>query len=770
MSKHFLTAVPWVGVQLSVYLVILNAFLALCSWPFANALAALAVMLTGKNSWRANRHVGNDLTIREILGLVLGAVVVGSYCLSWFWQRVPYDFWLDFPQQSLIYQNGLDLSHPFIAGLSLGGQYGRNLLVAGLSRISTLDLITTCIVSTVLVQVVLFCQVFLVFRVRSTATGFAAAAILFLGLGVGGWCGFLDHFFHHASLAHALLFVAWSQMKQRSIWASWPLLALGIVYPLFVCLLAVCWLPGRGYTKRSAAFVLGLLMLLPMQGGPLRQLVDRREGLPTAVASQHQSFSVVFPKERLFCINFQPWKYWRLSLGLSSLPSLASLPDYQEPRYTSVFSLEVLALHWLPLWLAPLSLFFTPSEGKRWWLFGAVAYLTPALVDFGPVYEAEYYRWELAAAIGFGSSLALSLPPRRWIWLVVALCCWPGVYRLSTMPWCLAWPSEQAWLTHHRQNLRLRKGEIEALKWLSSAKAPGESLWRDALPDLDDNSSMNGDAVAVGLSGLKMTGRAYPLPEDFIGRPPFRPTQNARAFWVLKDPAAVKKDNVTWLLANRQQDYSGVADLRFHDQEVSLWKVDPTKKLKESSPQAPADPPPKSLWVYVNDVFLYKAWCPKFEGTLTGTWVRNDELSPGISQQVHQSRRDGLILSTPTQPGLYTLELSSGQSVSIEVRPTAHLGQLLVSSQSRPDGTLEVLLKNPAEGELRLHNLKLSLLAKEAAGAYRPPLAVFFQEVFVINADSEASVVMSPSGALPQRCDLNLESREGSRLLPLPRL
>jgi hypothetical protein len=48
-------------------------------------------------------------------------------------------------------------------------------------------------------------------------------------------------------------------------------------------------------------------------------------------------------------------------------------------------------------------------EGAVLWVFGLTSFLVPALVDFGPVHEREYFRWEFAAGFGFAGALAVAL-------------------------------------------------------------------------------------------------------------------------------------------------------------------------------------------------------------------------------------------------------------------------------------------------------------------------------------------------------------------------
>ncbi|MGE0489914.1 MAG: hypothetical protein AB7S38_11980 [Vulcanimicrobiota bacterium] len=755
--------VPRLGVGLAAVAVSLNAVLSVSNWAAALVVAGVALVLAA--GWPVGDE--REFAWQELCFLGAGSLLAGAYALSWYWQRVPYDFWLDFPQQSLLYENGLPASHPFFVDVPLGGQYGRNLVVAALARATGLPVLTAGMMSNVAFQVLTVWQSYLVFSKESPRAGMLTTSLLFLGLGVGGWSGLLDHFFHHASLAHLLLLVSWYWLERRSARAIWCLLALGLVFPLYVCLLVPVWLWGAKLDRKVATGLLILVVLLPLQGGPLRQLVSRKTSLAPEQASQQQQFSVRFPKQQFLRIHLQPWAYWRVSLGLTSIPQLGFNNDNRPRFYASVFSWSVLCLHWFPLWLAPLTFYLGEREDRRWWCLGLLAYLTPALVDFGPVYEGEYYRWELAAGLGFGACLGRVLARYRWGWVLVLICCWPGFYRLGHIDWKLDWPSPARWCARHQSQLRLRPGEFELCSELRRLSAAGDLVWRDTMPDQEDDDSMEGDAAVVGLSGRKMTGRAFPLIGDFVGRPPFRPTLNAHAFWVLKDPAAVAETGVTWLLTNRSADFSNCAQKVSEQGEASLWKV------SVADPQTPSvgpiGSPPDQLRVYPNTVKLLDSWCPDFEGVLRLRWKRTDPNLSWSSDWIYQSRRDGLILSAPVYPGNYLLELSSGQSISVQVLPLTDLTRLrLVECRSLGNDTVKIVLHNDNEVSLRLSNVRFSLMPRSADGVYQNPVATHLLPAMVVEAGGNLTFQMK--GSVPDQGGLNLEARETARMMPLDNL
>ncbi|MCA9791196.1 MAG: hypothetical protein KC910_05350 [Candidatus Eremiobacteraeota bacterium] len=752
--------VPLVGLSLAVVVVVLNAALLLVSWPWALVAAGSSAVAVVVNS--PSDEDQRDFSRAELVFLTVGCLVVGAYALSWYWQRLPFDFWLDFPQQALLYENGLPATHPYFEQVPMGGQYGRNLLVAGLARATGQPVLTTAIISNVLFQVLLFCQVFVVFTQSDERAGFMAPPLLFLGLGVGGWCGLLDHFFHHAALAHLLLFVGWYWVRRGSGLAIWALLAQGLVFPLYVCLLVPVWLWGQQLNRKTVGALILLAVALPLQGGPLRQLVTPSAQLSPEQASQQQRFSVRFPKQQLFRIYVQPWVYWRTSLALTNIPQLGYSSDYRPRHYASILSREVLSLHWLPLWLAPLTFWLAEGEARRWWCFGLLAYLTPALIDFGPVYECEYYRWELAAGVGFGACLALVLARHRWGWLVLALACWPGLYRLAHIDYRLQWPEPAVWCQRHQPQLRLRRGELALCAQVRRLSAPGDILWRDSMPDQEDDDAIEGDAVVAGLCRRRLTGRAFPLLGDYVGRPPFRPTLNARAFWALKDPAAVWESNVDWLIASKQADFSQCARKVAEEGDVCLWQVGPP-----AYPPAAAGfgTPPERLEIPAYTVKLDRSWCPPFEGVLRQRWTRQTSDFSWTSAPVYQSSHDGLLVSAPVYPGDYQLHLSSGQTLKVRVLPLTDLGRLKIVECRAHSGSVEVELENQGEAQLRLTNVRFSVLPCSDEGVYGIPTARHHLPALVLGPG--ARLTLKLQGSLPEQGGLNIEANELARLLPL---
>ncbi len=244
----------------------------------------------------------------------------------------------------------------------------------------------------------------------------------------------------------------------------------------------------------------------------------------------------------------------------------------------------MLKIHFLPLYLFPLSLIVLwrrqSLAGHFMGAFGVISFLTPALVNFGPIYESEYYRWEFAAALGFAGALGLALaalaepdgpsPAFQWnppkllvsrqggkVLAVISLtllnswACLTFVgARLEQalsgpLSGWLYFPSTQTWLAKH-QVLDFDPLDYRAAQWLSAQVQPGDRLLTNFRQE--NNFSILYESTLTGLTGARCVGHALPLEDEKIGTTPFRQAPAAVAFWstFLPDPLSQLKAN--WIL------------------------------------------------------------------------------------------------------------------------------------------------------------------------------------------------------------------------------
>ena len=709
--------------------------------------------------WRRLRPSERFSHSETAIVLVL-SVLFSLYALSWYWSQVPSDYWLDFPQTSLLAREGLPNFHPYFPDLKLGGHYGRSLLVAILQRFSSLSVITVFIVSNVVLQGMLFLQCVLLGR-RLTGRflgGILCGLIVFLGLCVGGWCGLLDHFFHHASLAHFLLFFGWLQWHENKWWFGLPALALALVFPIYLCLLLPTLVLFQAIDRKVVGFFACLLVVALLQGGPLSQLVSQGNRVKDSSATQEQSFQVKFPKRPAFTLSLEPWHYWRVSRGLKLLRVPGSDNVFYGRTPSSIFSIEVLRLHWIPLWLAPLTLFLAKGEERQWWLFGCLSFLVPSLVDFGEVYNADYYRWQLGAAVGFGVTLAAVCSRIRGAWILVLLACLPGVIQMGSLPWRIDWPSAQVWFEHHARELRLRDGEYDLSIALRSFSSPGDLVWRDTSFDFDDHRAILPEATVAGLAGLKITGHAYPLPTDFVSRPPFRRSLNFRTFWETGSNAPLMGEGVDWIIAESWRDLNPVAEPVLSKGILTLWRI----RGKPSLERPVVRVVPESLVFYPGEVRRLaseEASARSKEGGPHKTfWRSKGQKTPWRSQAVYSWSPIPATLVAPDLVGDFDVILDDGRVWQAEVLPQVTVDDLVVQESIRSQGGMKLKLKNSSGSSLRLHNVYLRLAGSE----------IMFHEVFVINAGAEIPLEFSIPNQGREIQTLELESEEGNRIFTIP--
>ncbi|MCA9794351.1 MAG: hypothetical protein KC910_21235 [Candidatus Eremiobacteraeota bacterium] len=211
--------------------------------------------------------------------------------------------------------------------------------------------------------------------------------------------------------------------------------------------------------------------------------------------------------------------------------------------------------------------------GLLFWWFGAFAFLVPGAFDFGPVHEAEYYRWQFAASFGLAAALGMAAvtatlhwagdpelsfthQDRRFrlegrtlllAWLGVLLLFWantrPGRDFIRLLPERLRKEggatqvarlglTERDWLIRHGQVLRFGPGDFEASQWLKANCQPNQRV----LVNFNEGDvwAIHFESALAAQTGLWCVGHALPLDNDAIGLPPFRMQPEARA--LLADP------------------------------------------------------------------------------------------------------------------------------------------------------------------------------------------------------------------------------------------
>lgn len=519
------------------------------------------------------------------------------------------DYWVHFPLISLLNRGEFPPPNPFFEDLVLHGHFGRDYLVGVLGWFNgggEALLSSLWVFNHVLAVSAFFLAFGLGRRVGGNCGGFLMSTFLFFGISVGARVGLMDTYDNNNLLVYVLLllFVALETADTKNWWGhlffGLALGVYGIVYETHMVLfLMVLWFGpliwargGQGWSWRLWLRPLGLSLMAVVVaaclGGPIQDLAMRGLGLRKATVDhaatyQAQRVQIRFPKENLFQIMIGPERYRRLSYvyqgkAFRSLHATGSgtgdaRADF---HYSFIFGPEVLLIHWLALYLGlPAGWFLLRKrhpQGAALWVFGLLAYLTPALVDFGPVHEREYFRWEFAAGFGFAGALACALSAlwSRGKWarvLVVVLAILvtlggerklnktliaiekmePAQRQRAMTPW---YPSARDWLLDSKE-LRMTPELLQAAQKLREFSRAQDRM----VCDLDARAHWDifRESTVCGLAGLRSVGHVSPPPWMQDGIAPFFRTAAWNALWQTGDLRILPSLGARWLLTHQPQ-------------------------------------------------------------------------------------------------------------------------------------------------------------------------------------------------------------------------
>ena len=553
--------------------------------------------------------------------------------------EVSSDFWYNYPVSRILAKGGLPARHPFFPWISLDGHFHRQLLTAVLSVAECYDTLRTSWISGLflLISSVGLWALAIRYISNSARAGVLGVLLLFFGINVGGQVGLMDAPNNGDLLIFSLLGVVLVLLvdiiyKARKHWPiTVPKLLLttliagayGFICETYLIVTLICFGVGCLITcrRRSSTVstllisalicILGSLALDGLNDGFVNQIIvrgwhrfapvssnDRTDTGTNTASIQPNSTTLAetlhrtsatpaepllrFPKHPFLSIRLGADPYRRFSNALNTALFRSYQPPLDNGGYSSIFSYKVLILHWLPTWLLPLTILWALYRhnlcGFMFGLVGIIAYFTPALIDFGPVREADYFRWEFLAGLGAAGLMALFLDDllflagniaNKWIhYTVIGILITfiaanlVGAQRLINnvvieaqrsseaaylilTPW---YPKTKDWLLHNKR-LELTQNDWELANWLWDHNTRPSVIWKDhskSFGNLLKCAAFNG--LAGALSCEHSSTPVWQMPNNM----PHIPNQITTAFEFSQDPTLVAGLGANWLITEKK--------------------------------------------------------------------------------------------------------------------------------------------------------------------------------------------------------------------------
>ena len=558
-----------------------------------------------------------DLTKTELIGLACAFAVSYFYLHS---QQVLYpenDYLTHFPLIGLLARGNFPPPNPYYPEVSLHGHFGRDYLIALLSRSTGGDHVFTIWCFNHLLSL----SAFLLAAGLGYRSGYRMGALfvpvlVFFGISVGSRVGLVDTFDNNNLLVYTLLLAFLALLCEQNegekveLKADLFLVALlgvyAIVYETHMILflgLVISRPFVRAWCARTAvntktllsacAVCLLSLLLGAIMGGVLQDLALRavRAGDPVAIdrfaSYESQQVHITFPKKNLFEVYLGSEQYNRVSCVYEAKVFGKFVPPLDQGGYTSIFSTKFLVLHWLALYLGlPAGVYLVVRRnfvGMMFWSFGLFSFLTPAVVDFGPIHELEYLRWEFGAGFGFAGSLGIVLAElwqgRRFygclkplLILVLLVTSYGGIRRINQAVISLQKASPQLrkellnpfytsgfdWLAR-RPELEIDSMDLAATRWLRDQITTDDRL---LLPDEPRNNiELLPEATVLGLTGTRAVGHQSPPPWLPVGTYPYFHNPNWTVFWQEFDARALGGLKADWIYLKQADRFPRLAEL-----------------------------------------------------------------------------------------------------------------------------------------------------------------------------------------------------------------
>lgn len=535
-----------------------------------------------------------------LAGLGTMMVLVLFYLHSHQLMETESDFYLHYLETQLFHRANAQPHNPFFPEYPLQGHFGKHLMVATFSVLLDQDvqraqwLAELAIVSN---SLLLWCLALRRFS-GSPRGAVLGAWLVFTGVNVGSRIGLMTTFDTNNGLVYfllpAVLVVYWELLQRpttrRVIGAGLLTGMHGAVYEtncvvavgclVVTAVIAALWdrsIPRGRLAGRLLAVLATGAVLTVVQGGIIRSLAQRsvaaKPAKAKALAEQNVSLEVGvrFPKPELLQIRLGAEPYQRFSSSFETKPMRDLRPALTPAGYAFIFGPKVLVLHWLPTWLAPLTIFWAfrrrRLDGIFLGSFGAIAFVTPGLFNFGPLFEGEYFRWEFAAGVAFAGLLGIVLGdlwrPKGRPAIVAGTVLLLVVNGLSvekavndifkrvqrepvTRQRALSfwYPRTGDWFLSDPEADVIPE-DIEAMAWLRAHAGPGDRMLTD-FRSVGHNSMIR-ESILAGLSATYAVGHELPADWTPYATAPYLPSSTTKAFRQTRNPALAAGLGVRWL-------------------------------------------------------------------------------------------------------------------------------------------------------------------------------------------------------------------------------
>ena len=521
------------------------------------------------------------------------------------------DYWIHMPLQGLFLKGQFPPVHPFFPYIELPGHYGRDLTISILSVYAGEDFVSIQWIITTLIQPFIFLLIFVWIRkfTGDSRAALFASVFIFFCVNVGSRTGLLDIIQNNNSFVYLYLFLLmyliFSVMRDTRPSVIALLVAILGIYPVvyeshyglvvltFITFAAYLCIFREKFTIKPilvCALIIALSLPIAVFAGgfftaKLKKAPKQQYTESVFERSNSQKVVITFPKKELMQIYMGMGKYQRVSVPFNAFfPWSCDEGLYGDCHYAAVWSPDFLMLVWFPFYLAPLTLWNVlrrrNEPGLFLWIFGFISFLVPAVVNFGPVFEEEYFRWEGAAGIGFAGALGISVshfidyvrsrevPPWKPVFkklLMAAAVIFMLVNMIGALTYLnymliqyeklAAGQDNRVSISKHGlpdpMRLLISNGrhfsfaDLDVCRFLHGRVCRGDTILRN----FEENNTLDlfPESAISGLAGAFLMGHTFPPFIHELRASPFRMNTRARAFWATGDTSLLDDMTVHWL-------------------------------------------------------------------------------------------------------------------------------------------------------------------------------------------------------------------------------